>query len=187
MQAALRLAARQRLSTTTIAASRRCLATAAASHAELARHAGSGAGAAATRGRAAPVSLANIEAQWNGLSAEEQAAVHDALESVQAKDWKELSVDEKKAAYYVAFGPHGSRAPISHPGDSLKLWASVAGLVAAAGLLAIGVRQFANGPAPTMTKEWQEATNERALEMKLDPITGLASEGYKGKGFVQSE
>lgn len=183
MQAALRLAARQRLSTTTIAASRRCLATAAASHAELT----SSAGASPAARRVAPVSLANIEAQWNGLSAEEQAAVHDALESVQAKDWKELSVDEKKAAYYVAFGPHGSRAPISHPGDSLKLWASVAALVAAAGLLAIGVRQFANGPAPTMTKEWQEATNERALEMKLDPITGLASEGYKGKGFVQSE
>lgn len=56
-----------------------------------------------------------------------------------------------------------------------------------------------------MTKEWEEATNERAREMKLNPITGtcssitplpypnnnsrhvgISSEGYSGKGFVQS-
>lgn len=58
-----------------------------------------------------------------------------------------------------------------------------------------------------MTKEWQEATNKRAREMNLNPITGLfyfytpsvlfgmanadglrftgiSSEGYKGTGFV---
>jgi hypothetical protein len=53
-----------------------------------------------------------------------------------------------------------------------------------------------------MTKEWQEATNKRALEMNLNPITGacvvipslssmltvwdtgISSEGYKGTGFV---
>jgi len=57
-----------------------------------------------------------------------------------------------------------------------------------------------------MTKEWQEASNERALEQKLNPITGvysafagcagylsqlflagISSEGYKGPGFVQSK
>lgn len=63
------------------------------------------------------------------------------------------------------------------------------------------------GPPPkTMTKEWQEASNERARELNLDPITGkcsrrpflglqsypnplpgVPSEGYSGKGFVQSK
>ena len=28
-------------------------------------------------------------------------------------------------------------------------------------------------PPKTLTKEWQEASNERAREMKIDPITGL--------------
>lgn len=41
-------------------------------------------------------------------------------------------------------------------------------------------------PVKTMTKEWQEASNEIALEQKQNPITGIASENYKGKGHVQS-
>jgi cytochrome c oxidase subunit 4 len=44
-----------------------------------------------------PVSLSNIEAQWERLSVEEQAQVHAQLEEVQKKDWKSLSIDEKKA------------------------------------------------------------------------------------------
>lgn len=36
-----------------------------------------------------------------------------------------------------------------------------------------------------MTKEYQEQMNKRALEEKLNPITGISSEGYKGRGFVQ--
>ena len=65
-------------------------------------------------------------------------------------------------------------------------------------------------PPKTLTKEWQEATNERAKEMNLNPITGMcphspeffnlsnagfflfplpgiSSEGYSGKGFVQAK
>ena len=34
------------------------------------------------------------------------------------------------------------------------------------------------GPAPkTMNKEWQEASDERARELNLDPITGECSHG----------
>ena len=38
-----------------------------------------------------------------------------------------------------------------------------------------------------MTKEYQEQMTERAKEKKLNPISGISSEGYKGKGFVQSD
>ncbi|KAJ2849453.1 cytochrome c oxidase [Coemansia brasiliensis] len=42
-------------------------------------------------------------------------------------------------------------------------------------------------PKPrTMTKEWQEASNEYARERNINPISGVSSEGYKGKGFVQN-
>ena len=44
-----------------------------------------------------PVPLSNVEAQWEKLSPEEQVAVHQQLEQIQKKDWKELSLDEKKA------------------------------------------------------------------------------------------
>ena len=44
-------------------------------------------------------------------------------------------------------------------------------------------------PAPpvprTLNKEWQEATNEKLLAQKSNPLTGISSAGYKGKGYVQ--
>lgn len=122
------------------------------------------------------IPLSNIEAQWEALSKEEQVTVHQQLEALQKKDWKELSLDEKKAgmfialrwmcwvytycshhshhflfiaiffcrlshlsAYYVAFGPYGPRAPVTPPGQSLKVFLATMGLVGVAGLLFLGV------------------------------------------------
>ncbi|KIY46942.1 cytochrome c oxidase subunit IV [Fistulina hepatica ATCC 64428] len=136
----------------------------------------------------APVSLSNIEAQWEKLSPEEQVSVHQQLETVQKKNWNELTVDEKKAAYYIAFGPHGPRKPISKPGDGMKMFLATLGALGVAGALSYVIRCFPAPEAPkTMTKEWQEAMNERALEQKMNPIKGIASEHYSGKGFVQSK
>ena len=47
------------------------------------------------------VPLANIEAQWESLSSEDQVEVHRELESLQKRDWKTLSIDEKKAGEYA--------------------------------------------------------------------------------------
>lgn len=41
--------------------------------------------------------LSNIEANWIGLPQEEQYEVYRKLEEIQKRDWKELTVDEKKA------------------------------------------------------------------------------------------
>lgn len=46
---------------------------------------------------ASAIPLSNVEAQWERLSSEEQLSVHQQLEDVQKRDWKSLSVDEKKA------------------------------------------------------------------------------------------
>lgn len=35
----------------------------------------------------------------------------------------------------------------------------------------------------TKTKAWQKATEEYARENKINPISGISSEGYKGPGF----
>jgi hypothetical protein len=43
------------------------------------------------------IPLSNVEAQWATLSPVEQAAVHQQLEELQRKDWKSLSLSEKKA------------------------------------------------------------------------------------------
>jgi len=164
---------------------RKCLTTATANHVGLG--AATSTPASSSSGHVAPVPISNIEAQWDKFSSEEKLSVHEQLEVLQQKDWKELSLDEKKAAYYVAFGPHGPRAPTSQPGDNLKILLSTVALIGIAGALYLGIKSTSPPPPKTMTKEWQEASNERAKEMKLNPITGITSEGYKGKGYVVSE
>ncbi|KAN0107027.1 cytochrome c oxidase subunit IV [Russula decolorans] len=157
---------------------RRGLATAAAHP----PHAGSSTSHVTAATSAIP--LSNVEAQWATLSPSEQTAVHQQLEELQRKDWKSLSLAEKKAAYYVAFGPHGPRAPVNPPGTTVKIFTGVSALIGAAGLLYVGFRAIAPPPPKTITKEWEEASNERAKELKINPISGISSEGYSGKGFV---
>lgn len=56
-----------------------------------------------TRSRsAAVIPLSNIEAQWENMSRDEQLEVYGALEEIQKKDWKTLSLDEKKAGQRAA-------------------------------------------------------------------------------------
>jgi len=63
------------------------------------------------------------------------------------------------AAYYIAFGEHGPRAQ-TPPGEGLKVFAyTMIGVAASFGVFTF-VRFFARGDAKTMTKEYQEATNE---------------------------
>lgn len=53
------------------------------------------------------IPLSNVEAQWEKFSAEEQAQVYTQLEEITKKDWKTLSIDEKKAGTYTV---HFTRA-----------------------------------------------------------------------------
>ncbi|KAF8495383.1 COX4, subunit IV of cytochrome c oxidase [Gautieria morchelliformis] len=132
----------------------------------------------------AVIPLSNIEAQWAKFTKDEQITVHRQLEQLQKRNWKELSIDEKKAVYYVAFGPHGPRTPTNPPGTVMKVLLSTLGLLGVSGLLFSFIRSQAPPPPKTITREWQEASNERAIAQKANPITGISSEGYKGKGFV---
>jgi cytochrome c oxidase subunit 4 len=89
---ALRLA---RLSAIRPVAVRRCLTTATANHAEVASSSSSA--PPITSSRFTPVPLSNLEALWTKLNSDEKLAVHEQLEALQLKDWKTLSMDEKKA------------------------------------------------------------------------------------------
>ncbi|KAF9408998.1 Cytochrome c oxidase subunit 5A, partial [Entomortierella beljakovae] len=88
--------------------------------------------------------------------------------------------------YWVAFGPHGARTPLTGPNHNLKVFAGTGAVVAAAGALFLWIRSKGGEKPKTTTKEWQEASNEYARENKINPISGVSSEGYKGAGFVAS-
>lgn len=53
--------------------------------------------ATTTRVHDTVIPLSNVEAQWEKMTADEQLTVHQQLEELQKRDWKTLSLDEKKA------------------------------------------------------------------------------------------
>lgn len=116
---------------------------------------------------------------------QEQADLWMALRDRMKENWNELTIQEKKAAYWIAFGPHGPRA-VDPPGSNARVaWGVVMGLAASFTIFAI-IRAFAKPAPATMSKEYQEAANEMLKQQKADPITGITSEGYTGRGQVQS-
>ncbi|ORX91179.1 cytochrome c oxidase subunit IV [Basidiobolus meristosporus CBS 931.73] len=128
--------------------------------------------------------LNNIRSSWKTLAQEEKAKIYNKIVEAQKGDWKALSLDQKQAAYWLAFGPHGLRKAPLEKGDGIKIFNGVVAVLAISTGLFYLIRQ-AGQPAPhTLTKEWQEATNERMKEQKANPLTGITSEGYKGSGFV---
>ncbi|ORY05449.1 cytochrome c oxidase subunit IV [Basidiobolus meristosporus CBS 931.73] len=128
--------------------------------------------------------LSSIQNSWKSLAHEEKVSLYNKVLEAQKGDWKALSLDQKKAAYWIAFGPHGLRKAPLEKGDGKKVFAGVAAVIGISGGLFYLIR-LAGQPTPhTFTKEWQEATNERMKEQKANPISGISSEGYQGKGFV---
>ncbi|RCI11938.1 hypothetical protein L249_4607 [Ophiocordyceps polyrhachis-furcata BCC 54312] len=129
--------------------------------------------------------LANIEKRWEGMPLQEQADLWMALRDRMKGDWNELTIQEKRAAYWIAFGPHGPRA-VDPPGTNARIaWTVVKGLIASFVIFAI-IRSFAKPEPYTMSREYQEASNEMLKRQKADPITGISSEGYTGRGQIQS-
>ena len=152
------------------------------------------------------VTLADIEKRWELMPPNEQAELWMQLRDRMKGSWSELTAQEKKAcwslplsphhgalvrlteleAYWIAFGPHGPRAR-PPPGENTKVLTYT--LLALAGsFVTFYLIRVAGRPAPkTMTKEWQEASNEYLKAQKVEPITGVSSEDYKGPGMVQSK
>ncbi|RUS21288.1 COX4, subunit IV of cytochrome c oxidase [Endogone sp. FLAS-F59071] len=129
--------------------------------------------------------LANIETKWRTMPTSEQNAIIRVLEQLQKEDWTGISLEDKKAAYWVAFGPHGPREPLTAPGHNLKVIGGVTGIILTSAGFFMWTRSKAEKPR-TVTKEWQEASNEYMKSQNMNPITGISSENYKGKGMVTS-
>lgn len=64
-------------------------------------------------------------------------------------------------AYWIAFGSHGPRKE-APKGEGWKVLSKVTQLVAVSVALFYSTRLFAKEPPRTLTKEWQEASNEYA-------------------------
>jgi len=65
-------------------------------------------------------------------------------------------------AYWIAFGPHGPRAQ-TPKGEGWKILFKVTQLTLVSFALFYAIHLFAKPQPKTMSKEWQEASNEYAL------------------------
>ena len=72
-------------------------------------------------------------------------------------------------AYWIAFGPHGPRAE-APPGENVKIFMYVMAALGATGVIFGAARFFARGQPATMTKEYQEASNEYLKVCKTHEI-----------------
>ncbi|PWY94093.1 cytochrome c oxidase polypeptide 5, mitochondrial [Aspergillus sclerotioniger CBS 115572] len=129
--------------------------------------------------------LAGIEKRWEAMPPQEQADLWMQLRDRMKVDWHQMTLQEKKAAYWISFGPHGPRT-LPPKGENLKIFVKVVQLTLVSFGIFYVIHLFAKPQPKTMSKEWQEASNEYALQEKINPIYGISSEGYEGKGFVQS-
>ncbi|KAL8939071.1 MAG: hypothetical protein Q9211_002910 [Gyalolechia sp. 1 TL-2023] len=130
--------------------------------------------------------LAGIEKRWEGMPPQEQADLWMALRDRMKTDWHEMTLQEKKAAYWIAFGPWGPRA-VPPPGEGRIIFGQVLLAVAIATVIFAIERQFARAPPKTMSAQYQAMTNEYLKRQNTEPITGVSSEGYTGKGMIQSK
>lgn len=132
-----------------------------------------------TVAKAAPRPLSNayvnhLETRWEKLPKEDQTQLIDQLKSRMELPWQDLTQAEKKAAYYISFGEWGPRKPLYAPGEANKIfWGTVAGLVAGVGLFAF-VRSFAPEKPVSMSREWQEASDEYLKSKNANPFTGYS-------------
>ncbi|KAF2454467.1 cytochrome c oxidase subunit IV-domain-containing protein [Lineolata rhizophorae] len=135
--------------------------------------------AAATQAISNPT-LANIEKRWEDMPPQEQAELWMALRDRMKNDWHDMTLQEKKAAYWIAFGPHGPRA-LPPPGENWEVFKGVIKYLALSFAIFGLTRYFSRDPPKTMTREWQEKTEEYAREQRMEPVTG-----YKGM-WIQSK
>ncbi|KAI9769332.1 MAG: Cytochrome c oxidase subunit 5A [Candelina submexicana] len=129
--------------------------------------------------------LAQIEKRWEAMPPQEQAELWMQLRDRMKVDWHEMTMNEKKAAYWIAFGPHGPRA-LPPPGENWKVARYTAYALGVAFVIEVILQMLANDAPKTMNEEYQLATNEYLKKQKTEPISGISSEGYTGKGMVQS-
>ncbi|KAL8892162.1 MAG: hypothetical protein Q9205_003206 [Flavoplaca limonia] len=130
--------------------------------------------------------LAGIEKRWEGMPPQQQADLWMALRDRMKVNWHEMTLQEKKAAYWIAFGPHGPRS-LPPPGEGKKIfWYTMLG-VGVSGVIFLLIRTQSRPPPKTMTAQYQAMTNDYLKAQRTEPITGVSSEGYKGKGMIQSK
>jgi len=83
------------------------------------------------------MSIANLESRWPKLPEAEQGAIAETIYAKERGDWKNMSLEEKRASYFIAYGDYGARTP-RNPAHKYR----VAGWVSFIFLTSVGLWQW---------------------------------------------
>ncbi|ODQ78196.1 hypothetical protein BABINDRAFT_9424 [Babjeviella inositovora NRRL Y-12698] len=118
--------------------------------------------------------IGGIEQRFETLAKADQNEIVESLAKRQQGSWSELTKDEKRAIWFIHYGPYGPRKPLYTAED--KVWIAKAVVISLAfcgGLYAF-LRSFAAPPPKTMTREWQEASDEYLKSKNAEPFSGYS-------------
>ncbi len=117
------------------------------------------------------IPVRDIETRWAKLPEAEKGAVAEMIYNKENGDWRNMSMDEKRASYFIAYGPHGARSPRSQD-HNVRVAAWVAGIV---GVSIVCWQWWLSAMKPkliTDAPEWAEARKQKDIEHKINPFQG---------------
>ncbi|KAJ3260785.1 hypothetical protein HK103_007348 [Boothiomyces macroporosus] len=115
-------------------------------------------------------SLTALETRWSKLPEAEKGAIADSLAEVQKGDWKKMTLEQKRAAYYIAYGSFGNRAP--HDPTLPKRVAAWLAFFLGVGTFLWFQSSRLLPNLRTQTPEWKAATEALSIEQKQNPFSG---------------
>ncbi|GMM48821.1 cytochrome c oxidase subunit Va [Pichia kluyveri] len=117
-----------------------------------------------------PAAISNLQGRWEKLPESDKQHLIDALAIKQKLPWNELSLEEKKACWYVSFGTWGPRRPMETPEEMSKIFKGIILGVAFSATLFLTYYSNRNIPK-TMNKEWQEKSDEYLASKNANPFS----------------
>ena len=102
---------------------------------------------------------------------------------LQAGPWTAMSREEKKAAYYLAWGP--VEQPNSEFNQKVLLY-TLGFLGLTVGIYYTLLKYFrSQKELPTLTPEWKEATRKRLIRERAQPYTGESAHLFTKDGIKE--
>ena len=117
-----------------------------------------------------PAAISNLQGRWEKLPESDKQHLIDALADKQKLPWNQLSLEEKKAAWYISFGSWGPRKPMETPEETAKIYKGIA--IGFFFTVALFLTYYSQRNIPkTMNKEWQENEDEYLASKNANPFS----------------
>lgn len=117
-----------------------------------------------------PAAITNLQGRWEKLPESDKQQLIASLAEKQKLPWNQLSLEEKKAAWYISFGTWGPRKPMETPEETAKIYKGI--FIGFAVSSVLFMAYYANRNVPkTMNREWQEKSDEYLASKNANPFS----------------